>query len=126
MEKIKNFTDILAWSEAHKLVVKLYELTKTFPKEEIFGLTSQIRRAAVSITSNIAEGFGRYSFKEKIRFYYISQGSIIEIKNQLLIARDVRIITNDTFNEVDDQINNAHRLLQGLISKTKQFAVSSS
>jgi four helix bundle protein len=126
MQKIKTFTDIIAWSEAHKLVIQLYQLTVQFPKEEMFGLTSQIRRAAVSITSNIAEGFGRNSFKEKLRFYYISQGSIIEIKNQLLIARDVKMISNEKFNEIDDQINHTHRLLQGFISKTKQFALSSS
>jgi len=126
MEKIKTFTDIVAWAEGHKLVIQLYELTKTFPREETFGLTSQIRRAAVSITSNIAEGFGRNSFKEKIRFYYISQGSIIEVKNQLMIARDVKMITGEKFNEIDAQINHAHRLLQGFISKTKQLAISSS
>jgi four helix bundle protein len=124
MEKIKVFTDIVAWAEAHKLVVQIYELTKTFPKEEMFGLTAQMRRAAVSITSNIAEGFGRCSFKEKIRFYYISQGSIIEVKNQLLIARDVKIITNEKFNEIDSQIIHSHRLLQGFITKTKQLSLS--
>jgi four helix bundle protein len=79
-KKIKEFTDLIAWQEAHKLVLQIYELTKEFPKDELFGLTSQIRRSAISITSNIAEGFGRQKYGEKIQFYYIAQGSITELK----------------------------------------------
>ena len=71
-EKIRNFTDLNAWKESHKLVLEIYRITKNFPREEIFGLTSQMRRAAVSVTSNIAEGFGRYSGKEQVQFFYIS------------------------------------------------------
>ena len=82
--KIKSFTDLNAWKEGHKLVLMIYGITKQFPKEEIFGLTSQIRRCVVSITLNIAEGFSRQSYKEKVRFYSISLGSITELQNQLL------------------------------------------
>jgi len=74
-KKIKSFTDLDTWKEGHKLVLLIYESTKFFPKEERFALTDQIRRAAVSITSNIAEGFSRQSLREKIQFYSISKGS---------------------------------------------------
>jgi len=70
-QKILVFTDLLVWQKAHELVLEIYKLTNTFPKSEIFGLTSQLRRASVSITSNIAEGFGRHSFAEKIQFYFL-------------------------------------------------------
>ena len=76
-QKIKSFTDLKTWQEGHQIVILVYKITKEFPKEEIFGLVSQMRRAVVSITSNIAEGFGRQTYKEKVQFYYIAQGSLI-------------------------------------------------
>jgi len=81
--KIKTFKDLETWKQAHKLVLVIYKLTKTFPKEEKYSLTDQIRRAVVSISSNIAEGFARDSKKDKIRFYSIALGSLIEVQNQL-------------------------------------------
>lgn len=93
LSKIKSFTDLNTWKEAHKLVLLIYKITKQFPHEEQFGLTNQIRRAVVSITSNIAEGFSRSSYKEKSQFYSISLGSLTEVQNQLLIARDLKYIT---------------------------------
>jgi four helix bundle protein len=80
-----------------------------------------MRRAVVSITSNIAEGFSRRSYKEKIQFYYLSQGSLIELKNQLLIARDVDYLKIDDFNTLMFQADTTHKLLQGLITKSKSF-----
>ena len=99
---IRDFTDILAWQEGHKLVLDIYRLTKKFPKEEIFGLVSQMRRAAVSVTSNIAEGFGRQGYKEKVQFFYVAQGSLIELKNQLLIARDIGYISTVEFTKISE------------------------
>jgi len=118
-QKIREFTDLLAWKEGHKLVLLIYAETKKFPKEEIFGLTSQIRRAAISVTSNISEGFGRQSAKEKVYFYYLAHGSITELKNQLLIARDLNYI--DNFQKIEGQLIITHKLLQGLLKKTKTF-----
>jgi four helix bundle protein len=122
---IRDFTDILAWQEGHKLVLDIYRLTKKFPKEEIFGLVSQMRRAAVSVTSNIAEGFGRQGYKEKIQFFYVAQGSLIELKNQLLIARDIGYISIVDFTKISEQADQTHKLLQGLITKSKSFLLKS-
>ena len=112
--KIKTFKDLLAWKEAHKLVLLTYQLTHKFPKEELFGIVSQMRRAAVSITSNIAEGFGRYSYKEKAQFYSISQGSITELQNQLIISKDLGYISGSEFDKADMQAFEAHRIIHGL------------
>jgi len=117
--KIKSFTDLLAWKEAHGLVLMIYRVTKNFPKEEIFGLVSQMRRASVSIVSNIAEGFGRQSFKEKVQFYYLARGSSTELQSQLLISKDLNFLDSEKFKIIADQSMKAHRLLGGLIKKSK-------
>lgn len=120
-EKIKDFKDLNAWKEGHCVVVEIYKITKLFPNEEMFGMVSQMRRAAVSITSNIAEGFGRKGYKEKIQFYYLSQGSLIELKNQLIISRDIGYIKESVFSDINNRLNITHQILQGLIKKTKEF-----
>lgn len=119
--KIKTFTDLNAWKEGHKLVIYVYQITSGFPKEEIYSLIDQMRRAATSFTSNIAEGFGRQTYKEKVQFYYQSQGSLTELKNQILIAKDVGYLLNDNFKKLSEQANICHQLLQGLIQKSKTF-----
>ncbi|MDD5071327.1 MAG: four helix bundle protein [Patescibacteria group bacterium] len=119
--KIKSFTDLVAWKNGHELAIHIYKITKNFPKDEIYGLTNQMRRAAVSVTSNIAEGFGRQGYKEKIQFYYLSQGSLTELKNQLLIAKDIGYINKEDFTISAKIANDAHRLLQGLITSSKSF-----
>lgn len=121
ISKIKAFTDLIAWQESHKFVLLIYRITKKFPKEEIFGLTSQMQRAAVSITSNIAEGFGRQMYKEKVQFYYVAQGSLTEVKNQLIIAKDIGYLQFPEFDQLVEQSNTSHQLLQGLITKSKTF-----
>ena len=99
----------------------VYLKTKSFPKDELFGLTNQMRRAAVSITSNIAEGFSRQSYKEKIQFYCISQGSNTELQNQLLVAKDVKYLTETDFNNITNQSVVVHKLLNGLIKKSRSI-----
>lgn len=121
MTTITQFTDLMAWQESHKVVLDIYHITNKFPREEQFGLTNQIRRAVISITSNIAEGFGRRGVKERIQFYYLAQGSLTEVKNQVFIARDVGYITEKESQHVMEQLNTAHALFQGLITKTKTF-----
>lgn len=114
-EKINSFTDLNAWKEGNKLVILIYTITKDFPKEEIFVLVSQIRRAAISITSNIAEGFSRRSLKEKIQFYYLSLGSLTELQNQLYISRELGYIKVDVFKEIASQTVVVSKLINGLI-----------
>ena len=118
---IKEFTDLKAWQEAHALVLLIYKATKLFPREELFGLSSQMQRAAVSITSNIAEGFGRHGYKEKVQFYYLAQGSLTELKNQVIVSRDIGLLKPQQFSQIREQLNSAHQLLQGLIRKSKTF-----
>src|SRR3989338_3458191 len=117
--KIRSFTDLNTWKEGHKLVLMIYVATKKFPKEEIFGLVIQIRRAAISFTSNIAEGFSRNSYKEKLQFYSIALGSLSEVQNQLLIARDIGYITNEEFMKLAEQTIKVSKITNGLIKKSK-------
>lgn len=119
--KMKSFTDLDAWKEGHALVLMIYTHTKSFPRDELFGLTSQIRRCAVSITSNIAEGFSRNSWKEKVQFYAISLGSVTELQNQLLISRDVGYIDKKIFTEIAEQTVKVNKILNGLIKASKRF-----
>src|SRR3989344_732720 len=98
--KIQSFTDLKVWQEGHILVVMTYKITRKFPKEETYSLTDQARRAASSITANIAEGFGRHSYKEKLQFYYLAQGSLTELKNSILIAKDVGYLDSKDFNSL--------------------------
>ena len=117
--KIRNFTDLNAWIEGHKLVLAIYKITGKFPKSELFGLVNQMRRCVVSITSNIAEGFGKYSYKEKAQFYYISSCSVSELQNQLIIARDIDYINTDEFKWLFDNTVVVHKLINGLIKSSK-------
>ena len=119
--KIKSFTDLNAWKEAHKLALMIYKISKCFPKEEMFGLTSQLRRCAVSICSNIAEGFSRNSYKDKVQFYSISQGSVTELQSQVLIAKDIEYLSKEDFKKLADQSIIVHKLINGLIKKSKEI-----
>ncbi|MCX6808581.1 MAG: four helix bundle protein [Candidatus Berkelbacteria bacterium] len=97
---MKSFQDIIAWQKSHEFVLKIYELTKLFPKNEEFCLTNQIRRAAISVPSNIAEGFKRKSTKDSLHFYNIAEGSLEEAKYQLLLARDLGYIESLIYEKV--------------------------
>ena len=112
--KIRNFNDLNAWQQGHKLVLLIYKFTRKFPRDEMFGLTNQMRRAAVSVTSNIAEGFSRGTVRDKCQFYLISQGSLTEIQSQSFIALDESYITKDEFDEVYNQSILVNKLINGL------------
>ena len=124
-EKIQSFKDLNAWKEGHVLVLMIYKITRSFPKDELFALTSQMRRATVSITSNIAEGFSRQSYKEKTQFYSTAQGSVTEIQNQLTIAKDIDYISNDDFLKIEEQSIKVHKILNGLIKMSKSIYLNS-
>lgn len=112
---IKSFTDLHAWQNAHQLTLGVHKVTADFPSSEQFGLSSQIRRAAVSVTSNIAEGFGRSSKKDQEHFYTMASGSLYELKSQLLLARDLGYISSDRFSSLFDIADIAHKLIHGLL-----------
>ena len=101
-------------------MLEIYKIK--FPREEKYSLSDQIRRASVSITSNIAEGFGRQTLKEKVQFYYQAHGSLVEVKNQLIIARDVGYLSKESYESLEEQLGKAHRLLLGFINKTKSYS----
>jgi four helix bundle protein len=118
--KIQSFTDLEAWRSAHALYVSIYSATKVFPKDEMFGITSQIRRASLSVSSNIAEGFGRSPRSaDRVHFYTMARGSLTEVQNQLFAGRDVELLTRDTFEELYNKSIVTHKLLNGLINATK-------
>ncbi|MFV8357899.1 four helix bundle protein [Flavobacterium sp. XS1P32] len=101
MSGVKSYKELLIWQKGIKIVVLVYKLTKDFPKEEIYALTSQLKRASVSIPSNIAEGFGRQTDKSFNHFLNISRGSLNEIETQLIIAKGLEFIKNENiFNEL--------------------------
>lgn len=119
--KIVNFTDLIVWQEAHKLVLFIYNVTLKFPKHELFGLISQMRRSAVSITSNIAEGYSRRSYKEKLQFYYISASSLTELQNQVIISKDVGHISEEDYLNFIGLSVAVHKLINAFIKSTKIF-----
>ena len=112
---IDDFTDLIAWKKAHKLVLAIYNITKTFPKPELYALTSQLRRAASSITANIAEGYARFYFKEKIRFYLNTRGSAAEVQNFLLLAKDLEYINENEAITLVDEVIEIRKIISGLI-----------
>ena len=110
------FENMNAWQEARKLVVDVYQLLDSFPNFEKYALCDQIRRAIVSVPSNLAEGSGRTSLKEQIHFYEISYGSLMETYNQLIIASDLKYIGEDSITTLRSRIDTVARMLNGLRS----------
>ena len=94
MKKTKSFTELIVWQKAHQLTLEVYKVTQVFPKEEIYGITSQIRRASVSIAANIAEGYKRKTQNDKARFFNISEGSLDEVKYYLILVNDLGFVEN--------------------------------
>jgi four helix bundle protein len=121
IEKIQHFTDLFAWQKNHKLVLEIYQITKKYPRDELFGLVSQTRRAVASITCNIAEGYGRYHYKDKTRFYHIAKGSSAEVQNCLIIARDLGYINKEEFKKNKNISTEGYKLICGLINSTDKF-----
>jgi four helix bundle protein len=115
--KIKSFKDLKMWKRGMKLVEDVYKSTRTFPKEEMYGLTSQLRRSAVSIPSNISEGFARFHSKEYRRFLYISLGSCAELTTQIIIALRLKYIDNVNADNLLHNIEEISKMTMGLIKK---------
>jgi len=114
LPKVKNYRDLLVWKQGIELVTLIYKITQTFPKEEIYGLTSQIRRCAISIPSNIAEGHARDSLKEYIQFLSISAGSLAELQTQLVIARALKISDVSHIEEAEQLAHKTLKMVRSL------------
>jgi four helix bundle protein len=112
---LKNYKDLKVWQKAYQLCLEIYKITKGFPKEEMYVLTSQIRRSAVSIPSNIAEGYGRKTTPEYIRSLYIAYGSNCELETQALLSGDLGYIEAAKLKKVQDEIGEVERMLKALI-----------
>lgn len=119
-DKMKTHKDLEVWKKAVQLVTQIYEVTKDFPKEESYGLISQIRRSAVSIPSNIAEGAARNSEKEFIQFLYISLGSLSELETELIISKNLGYLKDKKENTLMKQIDSIRKMLSGLIHSIKK------
>lgn len=113
--KIQSFEDLTAWQETQSLAVLVYKTVKDFPKEEVFGLTSQLKRAASSISANIAEGFGRRTSKDKIHFYTIAYGSLLETKNFIYLSKKLNYISHSQQELLLKQCVSCQKLLNAFI-----------
>jgi four helix bundle protein len=119
--KVNTFRDLLAWQRAMDLVVAVYQSTDNFPKDELFGLVSQLRRAAVSIPSNLAEGFGRRSRTEYARFMLLSMGSLFEVQTQLEIALRLKYLSSESF----EKLAKLSREVEYLLSRLREKMLAS-
>jgi four helix bundle protein len=115
--KIKSFKDLDIWKRSIKLAEDIYYVTKSFPKEEMYGLSSQLRRAAISIPSNIAEGFARHYGKEYRQFLYLSLGSCAEVTTQIIIASRLQFLDSSKSGKLLNEIDEISKMTMGLIKK---------
>lgn len=116
---MKDFKNLTVWQKSHNLVLEIYKMTSKFPKEEIYGLTSQIRRSAGSIPTNLAEGCGRNSDGELHRFSCISMGSASELEYQLILCKDLNYINDDSYTTINDSLIEVKKMLNSFIQKVK-------
>jgi four helix bundle protein len=118
---LRNYKELKVWKKAYALCLQIYEVTKDYPREEKFGLSSQMRRAGVSVPSNIAEGYGRKSTKQYIQQLYVSYGSICEMETQLLLSKDLYYLKEDKFQEINTVISEVERMLKALIRSLEKI-----
>jgi four helix bundle protein len=112
---IDHFTKLEAWQISHELVLAVYMVLKKFPKEERFGIIDQLRRAVSSITANIAEGWGRYHFADRIKFYYQARGSCSEVQNFLILSKDLGYLDKSEFDKLNVMCDRCFKIISGLI-----------
>lgn len=115
MDKTKSFKQLIVWQKAHKLVVEVYKTTKAFPREEVYGLTSQFRRAAVSIAANIAEGYKKKTAPAKLNYLNISEGSLEEVKYYFILAKDLEYINEPASDKLFNDAEEVGRLINGYV-----------
>ena len=117
---MQNFKDLLLWQEAHQAVLKIYKLSEDFPKTEMFGITSQLRRAAVSMPCNIAEGCGRYTSKDFANFLQIALGSTNETDYLTLLAKDLNYLSESEYLTIQEQLNKVRAMNINLLDKVRR------
>ena len=117
---MKSYRELQVWQESYKLTLEIYKLSEKFPKEEMYGLTSQMRRSALSVPANISEGFNRRTKKEYLQFLYISRGSLQEVDFLVLLSKDLGYIKKTDFLSLKERIDLIGRLLSGLINSIKK------
>ncbi len=117
---LSNYKDLVVWQKSYSLCLQIYALTKKFPQDETYGLTSQMRRAVVSIPSNIAEGYGRRTTPDYLRALHIAYGSNCELETQLLLAHDLGYIRTEDMRVVQENIQEVERMLKSLINSLKR------
>jgi four helix bundle protein len=116
---MKTYRDLIVWQKSVHFVTVIYKITKTFPKDEVFGLISQMRRCSVSIPSNIAEGYGRRAKKDYLRFLQIAMGSVYELQTQLEISQNLKYLTSNQLEEIYELSREIERMLSSLINKVR-------
>ena len=121
---MKGFKELKVWQKAHAMTIAVYDMTRAFPREELYGLTSQLRRSASSIGANIAEGCGRRSDGEVARFLQIARGSASEIEYHILLARDLHYLREEQFRELSHQADELQRMLTALIQRFRPVEIS--
>ena len=119
---LKNYKELKVWQKAYRLCLEIYRVTRNFPREEIYGLTSQIRRAAVSVPSNIAEGYGRQTTREYIQSLYIAYGSNCELETQILLSGDLGYVEAQNFERLQREVEDIERMLKALIKSLGEKA----
>lgn len=119
-QKITSFKQLRVWQKAREFAVYIYKVSKQFPDEEKFGLTSQIRRSAVSVAANIAEGFSRGGQKGKIRFYHMALGSLTEALSHAYICTDLGFINSEELSIIEIEVEDIHKMLNGLIKNAPE------
>lgn len=113
---MKEYTELVVWQKSRELAGLIYKLTQSFPKEELYGLCQQLRRAGVSVPSNIAEGCGRRTSADTIQFLHVSRGSLYEIETQFYLSKDLNYLDDNIFRDVLEKVRECKKLLNGFIN----------
>lgn len=121
---IKTYKELIVWQKSIELVIEIYSLTREFPESEIYGITSQMMRAAISVPSNIAEGYGRKSTKSYGQFYAVSYGSALELETQIIIAKRLNFASKEKFSKAENLLIEVSKMLNSMITKIRSLTTS--
>lgn len=117
---IMHFYDLEVWKEAHRLSIEIYKISDEFPKKETYGISDQLRRSSTSVSANMAEGFGRYHFKDKIKFYYNARGSICEVQNFIFFAKDIGYLDRNLARKIFQDYEKLNKRLNNFIKSVQK------